>query len=1059
MQVETNADEEWSFACDFIVLRTPLLPVSTLDGLSAKNGSGAPAHHENIHHDLKALARRPIVQLALFLASRSLFSCLDSWLEESNHRRGERIARSVLKYAIRMSTRATPFGLFAACSTGTVGPRTNLTLGREGQLTSHSRIDADFLATLCRQLSRDPHVASRLHVVPNSTLYASGGRLHFIITEELPSGPAYKLAAVEPSPHLDIVLRRAAGGAVVSDLVEQLLTHYQGAGVTRTDAVEFVSDLVDSQVLVSELSVTVSGREPIYGILETLRERSVEHPAVAAVAEAHDRLRRIDGDPSLQKVDCYQEVATALAGLVPRPDDAPVFQVDVNRGSQAITLGRHVVDDLLVGIRTLHMLTPHMDDPLAEVRAAFVDRYDLQEVPLVEALNAGSGFKASKSVGWGDDEQPLLEGIDWERRQQTHPRRSVACDQELLTLYHTAIRSRQQEILLTDGRVQAMANAGRLPIHDAFSALITLAAPSSDAVDSNAYTIWLDSVGGPSGINLVARFSHHDSALRAHIDRHLRMEEAQRPDAVFAEIVHLPAGRVGNVACRPPSRAFEIVFGGRSEAPLSSQLPISDLLLSVRRGRFVLRSSRLQKEVLPRLSCAHNFWSPSNIELYRFLCCLQSEGTRGPFWSWGGLAGAPFLPRVKHRKVVLSPASWKASRELLDNFGPNDLENSRIFLAWAHSVDLPQTVALRNRDEQMFVDLRGGAGLEAAIHLLRSGRDYRLVEVPLGESDLCIRDSRGRFAGEIVIPFVRTGAPRPLSAAITEPVRPALQRAFVPGSEWFFAKIYASPAAVDTIIREVVAPLVASLGEADSARWFFVRYGDPDWHLRVRVRSEGKTHVGKLMHELHRLVEPLVDGGHVMRLQLDTYRPEVERYGGPVGLDIGERIFSADSRSVLRMLLSIDQEGPKRWHFAVAGIRALLADFGLGALIRQRLLMQWRADLAARLGVDWATMKPQLASKVRSARHHALLEPATSLAKSPGDYSSIVMRSAELVPLIQELREAEARGHLSTPMIDLVGSYVHMFTNRLLRMAALEQELVLYDLIFSLEKSERRLDT
>jgi SAM-dependent methyltransferase len=131
------------------------------------------------------------------------------------------------------------------------------------------------------------------------------------------------------------------------------------------------------------------------------------------------------------------------------------------------------------------------------------------------------------------------------------------------------------------------------------------------------------------------------------------MEHVTDPDAVFAEVAHLPEGRIGNVLCRPVLRDYEIAYLGGSGAPPDRQLPAADLRVSVRDDRIVLRSVRLDREVIPRMTTAHNYtWR--SLPVYRFLCLLQHQGVAaGLQWDWGPLAEAPFLPRVRCGRVVL----------------------------------------------------------------------------------------------------------------------------------------------------------------------------------------------------------------------------------------------------------------------------------------------------------------------------------------------------------------------------------------------------------------------
>ena len=139
---------------------------------------------------------------------------------------------------------------------------------------------------------------------------------------------------------------------------------------------------------------------------------------------------------------------------------------------------------------------------------------------------------------------------------------------------------------------------------------------------------------------------------------HLAAEEAVHPERVYAEVVHLPEGRVGNILCRPVLRGYEIPYLGRSGAPADRQLPLSDLLVSVQGERIVLRSRRLGCEIIPRLTTAHNHIG-RGLGVYRFLCALQYQQVNpGIMWDWGPLGQAPFLPRVVSGRVILSRARW-----------------------------------------------------------------------------------------------------------------------------------------------------------------------------------------------------------------------------------------------------------------------------------------------------------------------------------------------------------------------------------------------------------------
>src|SRR6185295_7536322 len=108
-----------------------------------------------------------------------------------------------------------------------------------------------------------------------------------------------------------------------------------------------------------------------------------------------------------------------------------------------------------------------------------------------------------------------------------------------------------------------------------------------------------------------------------------------------------------------------IVYLGRSGAALDRQLPITDLLVSVRDGRVVLRSQSLGREVVPRLTNAHNFVNGA-LGPYRFLASLQSQQQPGLGFHLGPLGELPFVPRIRIGRIVLREASWTLRKAELE---------------------------------------------------------------------------------------------------------------------------------------------------------------------------------------------------------------------------------------------------------------------------------------------------------------------------------------------------------------------------------------------------------
>jgi thiopeptide-type bacteriocin biosynthesis protein len=288
---------------------------------------------------------------------------------------------------------------------------------------------------------------------------------------------------------------------------------------------------------------------------------------------------------------------------------------------------------------------------------------------------------------------------------------------------------------------------------------------------------------------------------------------------------------------------------------------------------------------------------------------------------------------------------------------------------------------------------------------------------------------------------------------------PSLQRRFPLGSAWLYAKLYTGPATLDQVLRDVVGPVVETVLRAGTAdRWFFVRFGDPDWHLRVRFHGPPERLHGEVLPVLQAAAAPLMDDGRLRRVQLDTYEREVERYGGAEGIVLAERLFHADSEAVLALapLFPEDARGDVRWRFAVVGMDLLLTDLGFDLETRRAVIRKTRDTFAAEFHAD-AGFKHQLGNKFRAERKslEALLDGAadadTRLA--PG-LEVLRRRSEQLAPVVAELQASARAGRLAVPLTELAPSYLHMHANRVLRSAHRAQELVLYDFLTRLYESQ-----
>ena len=1019
------------------VLRTPLYSIEEAFAWSDElEASGAPGDPDALERDrallrdrLRELYGRPEVQEGLYLASPKLARRARAFLDGADD---AKVERPLIRYFLRMCTRPTPFGTFAGSGVGRLGEATRLRVGPVAGNGRRTRLDHLYLTSLA--LGLEDRYKRKLSYRANTSLYRAGGRLRYA-EASMRGGRSYSLVAVEPNEAVVAVLDRASEWASFDELAGCLVDDH----VTFEEAAEFVEELVDSQLLESNLTPPITGPEAITALIDALAGIEGADEERGLLEDIRAKLEKLDTEGVGAPVERYERIFSMAERLPAEAAESSFFQTDMVTSLSDATLGPKVVEEVRRATAAVQRFTGRSSSgSLERWRDQFVARYETREVPLVEALDEESGIGFLPSTSPGADASPLVRGLVWPGVPDETGNLGPRFAHLIRTLLDCIARG-ERELVLDDADMDALAAREQGETPDAFSALVTIAAASADAVDRGDFRLLLHGASGPSGARLMGRFCHADPAMHEAVREHVRAEEALRPEIAFAEIVHLPEGRSGNILARPVLRDYEIPFLGRSGAPADTHIPVTDLTVAVEGQKVVLRSRRLGREVAPRLASAHNYTLRS-LGIYRFLCTVQSQGVNeGVVWNWGSFNAASFLPRVVYGRSVLHRARWAfRAEEVPEVLGAKGDEVFGRMQELRAVRGLPRRVALADEDNQLMVDLDNVLAVEMLVELVRRRPHFRLVEMWPDPDEMVVSSDRGPYVNEVLIPFVRAES----GIRLASPRRSSDgRRSFPPGSEWLYLKLYAGTAVADSLLRDTVGPLVAGARAAGAVdRWFFLRYSDPDPHLRVRLHGDPSRLAAEVLPAFRHAFDPELDG-KVWGLEVGTYVRELERYGGAEAIEAAEEVFAADSDAVLDILArgtTLDD----RWRAALTGMHRLFEDLGLDEDAQARVARRMRDRYATELGAD-AVLKRQIGERYR--RERKALEGL--LAEDADPTSVFARRSAAIAPALGRLRALEAADRLTTTFEDLAGSFAHMHVNRLLRSAQRAQEMVLYDLL------------
>lgn len=1039
----------------FFVMRTPRLSLEHLAEFSSESAD-TNAILENW------LAIDGVLE-AIYLASPSLLERIEQWRTKPESKQGKKVAQALLKYMLRMCARPTPFGLFSGIHKGEIGDKTECVSAEHTQDSRKTRLDMFYLSALKEHFVKEAQRADNLIYRPNPSHYFVADQCRYIENYLSEDSMQYRLSAVDSDEYFHCVLELAKGELSFNGLVDAFCQRYDEA--EKSDVEAYIQDLIDEKVLQADIPLPLTGDSPDHALLKSLQNMN-ELATADQLATALAMIEKLDNEKS-GEITPYKQLLEHFQNLPVKAQENKLFQSDVYRAFEQCQLSAQEVQRVQKQLELLAELgDSDNSNPLSNFISKFNARFEGQFVPLDVILDDESGIGISNETGY---EAPLVAGLNLVRGNQgggeaPKPTRLNQIIEEALSL--PANRSKDC-VVLKSKELKAKVKS-KEPVSKKFPASLSVMLSAYQDERENAI-FKLGGCSGPSSANLLGRFCHLDNSLKQAVIDELQKEQAHSDNVIFAEIAHMPEGRPGNVIARPHLREYEIVFMADSSLDSEYQIPLSDLFVWVEGQKVKLWSKRLNKQIIPRLSCAHNY-SARSLSAYKFLCMLQHQEGRAPNFSMpGSTANAAFVPRVMLDNLILSEKTWRIDRKELEAISKNGQFSAEKLTALLDKYQLDPQVSYAMADNVLQLDLRHPDMLAVLLSETKGQLRVELKEVLTSQLTSRVVDKQGHhYNNEMVIPLFNGNAgvhhhfaDNPIANITAKPIK----RRFSAGSEWLSLKIYSGNSIVEQLLTEKLLPFIAEQ-RGDFEKWFFIRYGDPDWHLRLRFYGEPSKLCGQLLPKLNQLLDPMVESGELHKVELMTYEREVERYGGPESMALIESLFMLDSELIARTCGLIDEYGEDiRWRVALQCTDKLLTLFNYDEIAKFNLISSLRAGFGNEFN-ETSQLRKQLGNRYRE--YQTQLEDdfvkLADLTQLPDDEAQqaigqlLLQWQQQAQPVVAQLNEMLKGDKLNCSRDSLLNSLLHMHNNRMFKAYGREQELVIHDLMrrkyFSADKGQ-----
>jgi len=1008
--------------------------------------------------NLKDAFESPLLQEALAIASKDLFDVstkndLDGTTKSSNQ-----ICLSFIKYFIRLSTRSTPFGLFSGFSIGQFGDVTNITVSVSHQHIKRARPDMEWVYGFIKKIEANKKIRNLLNVRFNDFTYKNGNRIEkpnktFLQLEKSNEILNELSTSIRYTHQVEILEEKCVDFNMFSSLIDDIIT--QNPNVPINKAETFLSQLLENEFLLSELRLPLINTDILGYLLHILNKiKGIEEVDlyVSKLKEIQKNISDYNQTSVGNGLGLYNNIIKLQEELY---ECKNYLQVDMKIHTENNNLDYTLKEDLEQFVSAMHKLSipEKKSDEMTHYIELFLERYGHSaEIPVLELLDVdrGLGSPAHFHVNTINRKIPKRQKTAKEERLKT------LLDRKMIL----ALREGKNTIKITDDDIDYIClnetqtdEVSPMDVLQSFE-LYLFAHPRDDYNFTIAPAMASDGYGKSFG-RFSDMFTIEETLL---FEEGFNGQKKLLPEYIIAEITELPStGRSSNLSLVNSNYDYQIAL---TTNPCKNKhvLSIRDLYIGVesQNNQFYIISKSLGKRVIVTMTCMLNPMFGSGV--LRFLREISAMRRMNVISGIMNIVNTHFeySPRIVYNKIIIKPETWVVTKDIFGNERDKKILEEK-FISFRQTWDVPKFVFLNEYDNRLLLDLDNQSHRNIIVNTLQktSMMSISLTELSYDFSDCVAKNLNGEsYITEIVVPFV-LGTNNKIKSEKTNKKDSDIfttysdvsanrietereQCMLLPGNnKWLYYKLYGCSKRQNELISVAYEILEKFVIEGLAEKYFFIRYADPEPHLRLRIQPTQKG-LSSLFIYTNNWINSLYIDGLISKSVNDSYIRESERYGGSNLIEYAEDYFYSNSKLVMS-LLTLQRYGEIRFNVDFIGVSFIVSTleaFGLSINEQKTLLDSLSHNKSNRK--EFQNNRKMIVYAVDSSDNWFSIRSSIT---NPEIYDLINDNTKTLEKYAKAIYATDHQGKLTNSIQEIVLSIIHMFCNRLVGNTAWEHKI------------------
>lgn len=882
-------------ACDFFLLRKPLLPIDTYKEIFINN----------LEFDYKKYIDKPEVNEAILITSQNLHKSIIDLETKYNEEKERKVKESLYNYFNRMTTRSTPFGLFATTAFARFGDNTEVNLEEKKENKKSVRVDLKWFYKILKIVEIDKKAYKYVKLYTNKLLIREGSSIRnsFVLGYGKEFGEEGEVHSIQDSENINIVLDMCKDGCYY----EEILGYFQKENnYVSSDVIEnFIGQLVRTEYIFTELRGGQASYNKLANMINILDRNGFKDPFIEELRDINDRINKYEEVDVGKGCKLYTSLIEKMKKI---DEERDYLHIDMGTNIK-LKISNEVKDRVTEAINFLFSFSYkyNSNNVIEEYKNRFLERYGFErEIKLVDLLDEVKGL-GDPFKGWNENISKVYDEEDTARRDNIK--------NYFNKLITEAMLKGKKEIILDKSIFDIIKEPtykyDDMPISGEIYAKVST--KDIESLDKGDYKIFINTTMNSASIGKTfGRFNNFISS--EDFNEFYKAKEIEEKllgkDYIIAELTSLLSNsRFENIMYTKSFRDYECTLLG-VEQEGKKQININDIYVAIEKENFYFKIKGLEKKVY--FTTNHMLGTDYGNSVYRFIRKINEENRVLLYGLYNicEFNKLRYIPRISYENIVLYPETFGISyNDFFSLNFKNEEKFFREFDRWTDLYKVPKLVYLLMDDKKLLLNLDNIEHKSYIYKELKKNKEKTIIlQEYEGEiEDNWLKINNKNYSCELVVPFIKNEVLNKKNEELNgrdEEVflknrykleLESKERYMNIGGEWIYLNLYHNINKTNELISEHINGFSKYLLENGYIKkHFFIRYNDNRNHIRLRYEVNNEK-VFELNTMVNSWIRTMIDEELIKDVSINIYERELERYGGIEAIKEVENYFGIES--------------------------------------------------------------------------------------------------------------------------------------------------------------------